>query len=85
MKVPLIISGLPRCNTQQPYYVTFRNQSNTAVNGVLGIVCSGNITVASATPDFTVGDTLFWNYQSEFIFYVLVKMLYQYSGCRKHH
>ncbi|HMU76406.1 MAG: T9SS type A sorting domain-containing protein [Bacteroidetes bacterium] len=57
----LIISGLPRCNTQQPYYVTFRNQSNTAVNGVLGIVCSGNITVASATPDFTVGDTLFWN------------------------
>lgn len=57
----LTIFGMPRCNTQQSYYVTFRNQSNAVVNGVLGIVCSGNITVASATPDFTVGDTLFWN------------------------
>jgi uncharacterized repeat protein (TIGR01451 family) len=74
----LSAAGLARCNTTQPFTFTFNNQSNIPVSGVMYIVASSNVTYSSANPapDFTSGDTLFWNFSNVNLFASVQKTIY---------
>ncbi len=66
----ITFDGFPRCNTQQYFYLKFKDLSNQLVNGVIYVITSSNMQLVSSipAPDFTSGDTLFWNFTPSGLF-----------------
>lgn len=63
---PILAGGLPRCNTDAPFWITLVNRSCNEAAGRVALVLDNLVTFVSAAPAPAMvnGDTLWWNFDT---------------------